>query len=257
MGERNTGDLWGAEARDWAEIQEPTSRPLWAAMLDAVGAGPGVALLDAGCAAGGASVMAVDRGAAVTGVDVAANSVEIAQKRAPGAEIRVGAVGALPFEDARFDAVICVNVIQFVPDAAAGLADLLRVTKPGGRVSVAIFAAPAEVDEDAVFTAIADLLPERPTFPEYRFSTPGELERMMRAAGFRDVAHGAVDTPFVYESAEIGWRGQRSAGSIQEAIDAVGEDRVREAVFDAFARFARPDGTVVLHNMMWFATGPR
>lgn len=255
---KSTGDLWGAEAKDWAEIQEPTSIPLWDAMLDATGTGAGTAFLDAGCAAGGASVLAQKRGAQVTAVDVAANSVAVARTRLPGADLQVASVGALPFADDSFEAVLCVNVIQFVPDTASGLADLVRVTKPGGKLSVAIFGAPEQVDENAVFTAITDLLgtPDA-QFPEYRFSKPGMLTSLLTEAGLSDVAMAEVNTPFIYADADIGWRGQRSAGSIQEAMDKVGADKVEAAVKGAFAQFARPDGSIHMDNIMWYATGTK
>lgn len=250
------GEQWGAEAQDWATIQEPTSIPLWNAMLDATGVGKGTAFLDAGCAAGGASLLANGRGAVITGVDVAANSIAIAKSRLPDATFLVEGIGAMSFADNSFDATICVNVIQFVPDVEKALADLVRVTKPGGKVSVAIFGPPQKVDEDTVFNAIADLLPPpKPTFPEYKYSQPGRLEELLRSAGLKDVVFAESDMPFHYADAETGWRGQRSAGSIQDAIEKVGEDRVRQAVFDAFAKYQQPDGTVRMTNIMWYATG--
>ena len=49
---RVNGDLWGARARDWAELQEGQARALYHAVVDALGAGPGTALLNAGCGTG-------------------------------------------------------------------------------------------------------------------------------------------------------------------------------------------------------------
>lgn len=251
-------EQWGAEAQDWATIQEPTSIPLWNAMLDATRVGKGTKFLDAGCAAGGASLLANDRGAIITGVDVASKSIDIARSRLPDATFLVEGIGEMSFPDQSFDAVICVNVIQFVPGVAKALADLVRVTRSGCKVSVAIFGPPETVDEDVVFNAIADLLPPpKPTFPEYKFSQRGKLQELLAAAGLKDVVFAESDMPFDYPDAETGWRGQRSAGSIQDAIEQVGEDKVRQAVFDAFARFAQPDGRIHMRNMMWFATGAR
>ena len=255
---RTIGEQWGAEAQDWATIQEPTSDPLWNAMLDATHVGKGTNFLDAGCAAGGASLLANDRGAVITGVDVAANSIAIAKSRLPDATFLVEGIGAMSFADASFDAVICVNVIQFVPDVGKALADLVRVAKPGAKVSVAIFGPPESVDENTVFNAIASLLPPpRPTFPEYKFSQPGKLEELMAAAGLRDIVFAESGMPFDYPDAETGWRGQRSAGSIQDAIDKVGEGKVHQAVLDAFAKYQQPDGSIRMRNTMWYATGTR
>ncbi len=147
----------------------------------------------------------------------------------------------MSFADKSFDAVICVNIIQFVPDVTKALADLVRVTRPGGKVSVAIFGPPEKVDEDVVFNAIADLLPPpKPTFPEYKFSQPGRLEELLKAAGLKDIVFAESDMPFDYPDAETGWRGQRSAGSNQDAIEQGGEAKVHQAILDAFAQFAQP-----------------
>ena len=54
------GEQWGAEAQDWATIQEPTSIPLWNAMLDATRVGKGTKFLDAGCAAGHPNDIAIE-----------------------------------------------------------------------------------------------------------------------------------------------------------------------------------------------------
>jgi SAM-dependent methyltransferase len=255
---KTEGDLWGAEAKDWAELQEPTSIPLWNAMLDATGVGAGTRLLDVGCGAGGAELLADKRGAVIDGVDAAPNSIALAKDRIRGATFQVGDMRNLPFADATFDAVISVNCIQFVPDAAKGVRELARVCKPGSRVAIAVFGQPDTVDEDVVFNALADLLPPpRPTFKEYRFSAPGQVEDLMTQAGLGNLSTQRINTPFVYPDPEIGYRAQRSAGSLQEVINAVGEQAVKDAIFKAFKQFTRPDGTIHMNNDMIYVTGTR
>ena len=51
--------------------------------------------------------------------------------------LRLGAVGDLPFEEDSFDVTVSVNTVQFWPDLAAGLREIARVTRPGGKVLVA------------------------------------------------------------------------------------------------------------------------
>src|SRR5438093_11813299 len=91
------GPLWGRAAHDWAELQEPTALPLWEAMLDAAAVGPGKRVLDAGCGAGGASMLAAGRGALVNGLDAAEALLAIARERVPDADFRVGDLDALPY----------------------------------------------------------------------------------------------------------------------------------------------------------------
>jgi cyclopropane fatty-acyl-phospholipid synthase-like methyltransferase len=62
------GALWGARARDWADIQEPAWRPVFEAALRHAGVGAGTLLLDVGCGAGGALALAREMGAEVAGL---------------------------------------------------------------------------------------------------------------------------------------------------------------------------------------------
>src|SRR5580700_3993144 len=104
---RKQGSLWGIEARDWLEIQERKSPALWRPVLDLAGVGAGTRMLDAGCGAGGASVMA--------------------RERLAGADLRLAELEHLPFEDGQFDAVVAINSLQFAPDHAEAARELLRV----------------------------------------------------------------------------------------------------------------------------------
>ena len=55
--------LWGTDPRAWADLAESHNRPLFEAVLDAAGAGPGTRLLDVGCGSGLTLVLAAERGA--------------------------------------------------------------------------------------------------------------------------------------------------------------------------------------------------
>src|SRR5438128_8161160 len=138
------GQLWGRAAHAWAELQEPTALPLWEAMLDAATVGPDTRLLDAGCGAGGASVLAAGRGAQVNGLDAAEALLAIARARVPDGDFRLGDLEALPYADGTFDAILAADVLQYVADPVAALRELRRVCAPGGRVVPAIWGAPEE-----------------------------------------------------------------------------------------------------------------
>ena len=75
------GDLWGKAARDWVELQEPKHEPLWDAMLEAGKVGRKSRVCDVGCGGGGASLLAAERGARVSGLDAAEALVGIARER--------------------------------------------------------------------------------------------------------------------------------------------------------------------------------
>jgi SAM-dependent methyltransferase len=65
-------------------------------------------------------------------IDFSSLAVELAQRRVPGVHFQEASVTALPFPDASFDAVACVDVISQVDDDRGALAELFRVLKPGG-----------------------------------------------------------------------------------------------------------------------------
>src|SRR5436853_4939631 len=62
------GELWGARARDWADLQEPVQHEIYPPVLDAAGVGAGTILLDVGCGSGVAASIAAARGARVHGI---------------------------------------------------------------------------------------------------------------------------------------------------------------------------------------------
>lgn len=96
----------------------------------------GLDVLDLGCAGGFMAEALARRGATVTGIDPAAQAVAAARAHAAaeGLAIRydTGAGEALPYPDAAFDAVVCVDVLEHVADLDAVLDEVTRVLRPGG-----------------------------------------------------------------------------------------------------------------------------
>jgi SAM-dependent methyltransferase len=102
-------------------VQYAVRKPLldWLATQDV----RGLRVLDVGC--GGRPYETLLAGAAeIVGFDVPGN---------PHADIS-GSIDAIPVEDASFDVVLCLQVLEHVPDPAAAVRELRRVVKPGGRV---------------------------------------------------------------------------------------------------------------------------
>jgi SAM-dependent methyltransferase len=90
---------------------------------------PGPRVLDAGCGSGRMLDELAHYGR-VCGVDLSSEAVAAARSR--GHEVVRAAIEAMPFGDATFDLVSCLDVIEHTPDDRATLAELLRVTRPGG-----------------------------------------------------------------------------------------------------------------------------
>jgi SAM-dependent methyltransferase len=97
------------------------------ALLGATGART---ILDAGSGEGFAmrEVTAQLR-AMVVGLDASIGALQVARSLNPGREFASGDLLALPFADRQFDAVICLEVLEHLPDPAKGLAELERVSR--------------------------------------------------------------------------------------------------------------------------------
>ena len=96
---------------------------------------PGDAVLDACCGTGDLAIAAERAGGRVTGLDFSEQMLVRARGKSDSVEWVLGDVTALPFDDASFDAVTVGFGIRNVPDLEAGLAELARVVRSGGRVA--------------------------------------------------------------------------------------------------------------------------
>src|SRR5687767_631457 len=154
------GTLWGQHPHDWAELEERKSAPLGHAVLDALGVGPGTKLLDAGCGAGMFAVEAARRGAQVTGLDASAPLLEIARGRLPTGRFDTGDLEHLPYGEGEFDVTMAINSVFYCTDMKAAMAELARVTRPGGKVAITAWGKAEDCEMGVVFGTLIGLLPQ-------------------------------------------------------------------------------------------------
>jgi SAM-dependent methyltransferase len=100
------------------------------AAIERLPLGPDARLLDAGCGSG-RTLDDLARYGRVSGVDLSPEAVAAARRRGHD-DVHLGRVEEMPFPDATFDVVTCLDVIEHTPDDGATLAELRRVTRPGG-----------------------------------------------------------------------------------------------------------------------------
>lgn len=109
-------------------------------VVDRLAPGPGVEWLDSACGTGSLAFLVAERGASVTGADLApaliARAKELAAERDLDIRFHVGDAEDLPYEDASFDVVSSTCGVMFAPDHGAVARELARVTRPGGRIAL-------------------------------------------------------------------------------------------------------------------------
>src|SRR5262245_47865730 len=106
------------------------------AALEWLGEPRGRLVVDVGCAKGRFVRALSDRGARMVGVDRTWNLVRAASGSVPQASFVRSSITHLPILASRCDALLCVEVIEHVPEVERALAELARVLKPGGRAIV-------------------------------------------------------------------------------------------------------------------------
>lgn len=195
-------DAWDAIADGFDRYTTPHTIDFGSRVLDGIELGPGVRVLDVGAGSGGLSIPAARRGAVVTAVDIAPKMIELLEARSRSEGLRslhaqVGDGEQLEFADAVFDVAVSLNGVSVFPDLAAGVREMVRVTRPGGAVVVAALGPLVKAEFISFFLAgLRAVLPDAgppPTepLPPFRLCEPAAMQRTLEEAGLHDVR---VDT---------------------------------------------------------------
>ncbi len=229
---RGVDEGWGRHAAEFAALAEPGNCREYVALHQRLGVGPGVRVLDVACGSGLAVELAIARGASCAGIDASHRLVAVARDRSPGADVRVGDMHALPWEDGSFDVVTSFRGIWgTTPDAVA---EACRVLRPGGRLGLTVWGhIKASTGAWALkpFTlATDDKVANQAAMVS--LGRPGAGEELLSRWGFDDVQR--VGIPFAWEFAdpETYARALAASGPAYEAIQSVGEETFERYAVD-------------------------
>ncbi len=235
------------------------SDPLSLLFADRAGVRGGAAtrVVDVGCGPGALTSVLVDRlgPGGVVGVDPSAPFVEAARHRLPGVDIRQCAAEELPLEDDSVDAALAQLVVHFMADATRGLAEMARVTRPGGVVAACVWdLAGGRAPLSTFWRAAVDVDPSTRTESALPGAAQGDLVRLLTAAGLTEVAGGELTVRRHYASFDQWWApytlGVGPAGDHVRSLDEAGRERLRER-----CRALVPAVDIEVEAVAWVATG--
>ncbi|WP_317445619.1 SAM-dependent methyltransferase [Streptomyces collinus] len=254
-----------ARARDWSEIQERMLVPLYETVHERLEVGPGTRLLGLRCGSGLALLMALSRGAAVTGVDSCPERLALARERLQpdgprGTRARAGArlVAGSPEDaaDARTPAYTVVTVFEPIgcrAGDAEGLGELLAAALPGAGHGAAVVLAgwgpPERCATSSVLRVATKLADPLRGTGRWRPARRDDLEEVAHRAGLKPDGSGRVSCPFGYADTDSAVRGLLSTGLFDAAIAATDRKQVDKELAEALHPYRREDGTVWMPNV--------
>ena len=227
------------------------SEPLAAAFAAFLRLASGQRALDVGCGPGAlTAVLAAELGPeSVSAVDPSASFVAAVRDRLPGVDARLGAAEALPWPDNSFDRTAAQLVVHFMADPGAGIAEMARVTRPGGTVAATVWDFAGGTAPLSVFwRAAREVDPAAPGEAHLPGTGEGQLAALLRGAGLSGTESTALTVTLRFASFDEWWTpftlGVGPAGGYlaglddghQAAVRAACQRLLREAPFTVSAR---------------------
>lgn len=200
--------MWGAG--DYAAVADRIT-DAGEACVERAGIEAEMDVLDIACGTGNATIPAVRKGARVTGLDFQPELLEIARRRATEQRVEInwveGDAQDLPFEDAGFDRTLSCFGHMFAPDHDRTAAEMKRVTRADGRISVCCWTPEGAIGR--MFRTSAKLAPPPPGA-----SSPllwGTEEHVRELLGEAD-----------FERREVEWRYESVESYVQFMLESFG-----------------------------------
>jgi ubiquinone/menaquinone biosynthesis C-methylase UbiE len=182
---------------------------LSAQLADLAGIERGQRVIDVGGGPGALTTELVRRLGpdAVAAADPSEPFVEAARERHPGVDVRLAAAEDLPFDNDSFDAALAQLVVHFMADPIAGLAEMARVTHPGGVVGACVWdLAGGRAPISPFWQAARELDPGTTDESNLAGARDSHLAELFTEAGLRKVERSELSSTVEYKTFEEWWQ---------------------------------------------------
>lgn len=190
-----TLEMSGTPAEIYERYMVPAIFARWAAdLVDSARVQPGERVLDVACGTGVVTRVLAERiGAAgrVVGLDLNPTMLATARVAAGTSSVEwlEGNAMSMALSAAEFDAVVCQQGLQFIPDKLAALREMRRVLVPGGRLALSVW---RSVDQAPGYRVLQEALarrlgPVKAALPPFGLPDGQVIRAMVASAGFREV----------------------------------------------------------------------
>jgi ubiquinone/menaquinone biosynthesis C-methylase UbiE len=251
---------FAVSADDYDRYMGRYSRRLAPALADFARVEAGQRVLDVGCGPGAlSSELAARVGAQrVAAADPSAGFDLACADRVPGADVRTAPAEALPWPAGSFDVALSQLVLSFVPDAAAAVAEMRRVLRPGGTLASCTWDYGGEMQMlRAFWDAALSLDPAAPDEARVMgYADADSLRELWRRAGVRDVETAPLVVEAEYADFDDFWRpflsGTGPGGAYCVGRNPGEREELRAACGQ---RLGDPSGSFVLTARAWAVRG--
>jgi len=266
-------EAWDAIAAGYERYVAPQEVELATEALGLVGLKPGDRFLDVAAGTGGLSLPAARLGAKVFATDWSAAMIERFESRVreEGLSDAQGSVmdcHALDFADNTFDVSGSQFGVMLVPDQPRALREMVRVTKPGGRVFITAYGSPQELEFLEFFISALRVvapgfpgLPDDPPPLEFQVSDPNVLSRRLTDAGLKEVRVERTAERPAFRSGQEMWDWVLYGNPIPDMLvsDLEEEQRatIRQVLDGMLRERSGQNGTAVLTNAVNIGIGTK